>query len=253
MKAIILAAGKGQRLRPLTNDRPKCMVKYKDRPIIDYLFDLFGKCGINKISVITGYQSEKLIQHLDDKTPTFHLNKNFNTTNMVESLFCAESEMDEDIIISYSDIIYNEKVLTSLMASEASISVVIDKNWLKLWETRMDNPLDDVESMILNEDKTIKELGKKPEGLSQIQGQYIGLIKIKKDFLPKLKTFYKKLDRNVLYDKKTFENMYMTSFIQLIINKLNPVNAIMIDGGWLEIDTLDDLKAYESSSIDFLS
>ena len=107
MKAIILAAGQGTRLRPLTNDRPKCMVKFNDKPIINYIIETMHSVGISNIHIVTGYKSEILKAHLaNEKGITFHLNKEYDTTNMLYSLWCAKDELNDDVIISYSDIIY---------------------------------------------------------------------------------------------------------------------------------------------------
>ena len=106
----------------------------------------------------------------------------------------------------------------------------------------MSNPLSDAETLKLNENNEIIELGKKPNSYDEIEAQYIGLIKIKKEVLFKVKDFYYSLDKTAFYDGKDFENMYMTTFIQLIIEELMPVKAVRIDGGWVEIDSLSDLK-----------
>lgn len=88
----------------------------------------------------------------------------------------------------------------------------------------------------------ITELGKKPESYDDIQGQYIGLMKISKDYVNRVVNFYDSLDRSASYDGKDFSNMYMTSFIQLLIdNNVLPVKAVWIEGGWTEIDTPTDL------------
>ena len=98
----------------------------------------------------------------------------------------------------------------------------------------------------IQEDGKIIELGKKPKNYEEIQGQYIGLIKISKNIVKKVIKFYEKLPKDKMYDNKDFNNMYMTSFIQLIIDNLNDVYPVYIDGGWLEIDTIEDRNMYES-------
>lgn len=249
MKAIILAAGQGSRLRPLTDNKPKCMVEYNKKPIIDYILEIIEDCGINNIAIVGGYKQEVLQKHLKNKEIKFYTNEKFDKTNMVHTLFCAEDWIDQDIIISYADIIYKKEILQKLIESNADISVVVDKEWQKLWELRMENPLSDAETMKLDENNNIIELGKKPQSLIDIEGQYIGLIKISKNVIQKVKSFYQNLNKTALYDGKNFENMYMTSFIQLIIDKLMPVKAVFVNQGWIEIDNLQDLKVYESNKI----
>jgi choline kinase len=178
MKAIILAAGQGTRLRPLTNDRPKCMVEFRVKPIIDYIIETMIGANLTSISIVTGYLDNVLKKHLSKHNNiSFYHNENYQTTNMVHSLWRAKSEFDDDLIISYSDIIYSRDVLEKLINSSHDISVVIDKNWRELWSLRMDDPLQDAESLILDENENILEVGKKVDSYDKIQGKYIGLIK----------------------------------------------------------------------------
>jgi len=165
---------------------------------------------------------------------------------MVYTLFCAENEMNDDIIVSYSDIVYTENVLKKLTHSESDFAVIVDKGWERLWKARMGNPLDDAETMKVALDENIIELGKKPNSYSEIQGQYIGLLKISKNIIGRIAKFYHGLDRKAIYDGKDYENMYMTSFIQLVIDNLVPVKAVFINGGWVEIDSLGDLAIYDN-------
>ena len=238
MKAIILAAGKGTRLKPLTDNYPKCMVEFRGKQIIDYILEALRSKDINDISIVKGYKASILKKEGTKE----YFNDLYEKTNMVHSLFCSKNEWDDDIIISYSDIIFNAKHLELLINSESNISVIIDKDWRKLWEKRMDDPLLDAETLKLDENDNIIEIGKKPLDYSEINGQYIGLIKIKKNALLEINNLYDSLDKEACFDGQTFENMYMTSFLQIIIYRLMPIKAIEVRGGWVEIDTIEDLK-----------
>lgn len=218
------------------------MVKVNGKRIIDHILDIMAICKINDNVVISGYKSEVLEEHLKDRNVKFYKNDNFNCTNMVRSLFCAEQEMNDDIIISYSDIIYKSEVLNKLIISKADISCVVDHSWKQLWDQRMDDPLSDAETMKINGDNYIYELGNKAYSLEEIDSQYIGLLKFKKNILPKVTDFYHSLSRMSMFDERDLDKMYMTTFIQLIIDHLLPVKAVIINGGWLEIDCLQDLR-----------
>ena len=104
MKAIILAAGEGKRLRPLTNNTPKCLVNLFGKSLLQWQIETFRSCQIDDISVVTGYRSELI------NLPGLKIfqNKKFETTNMVESLFCASQELSEQTIVSYGDIIFEK-------------------------------------------------------------------------------------------------------------------------------------------------
>lgn len=249
MKAIILAAGRGSRLAPITDTIPKCMVEYNGRSLISTIIDVFNSAGISDISIVGGYKIDVLKVHLEGRGIRYYENKEYAKTNMVYSLFCAVPEMIDDVIISYSDIIYSKEVIRKLINESSPIAVVTDKGWIDLWKLRMDNPLDDAESLKLDSQINIIELGRKTTNYSDISGQYIGLIKIRKDAWRKVIDFYSSLDPKSLYDGKDLNNMFMTSFLQNIIEQVMPVKAVMIDGGWLEIDSLSDLKAYEQHNL----
>jgi len=248
MKLLILAAGRGSRLSPYTDDRPKCMVPYKEKPIIDHILDTaFQFPDISEIAIVGGYKKEILESHLKGKNIKFYTNKEFATSNMVHSLFAAESFLDDEIIISYSDIIYKKEILELLIHSKGALNVIVDSEWKNLWSKRMEDPLDDAETLKIA-NGIIIELGKKPKSYDDIEGQYIGLIKISRDTLIKLKKFYNSLNKNIYYDGQNYKNMYMTTLIQLAITHLVDVSPVFISGGWIEIDTVSDLALYKNEN-----
>ena len=89
MKAIILAAGEGSRLRPYTLDRPKCLVEVAGVSLIDRQISILQSCGIDEVVVIGGYRSEML----EGKGTRLKTNDRYAETNMVWTLFCAEEEL----------------------------------------------------------------------------------------------------------------------------------------------------------------
>lgn len=242
MKAILLGAGTGTRLRPLTERIPKCLVPLRGKPLLEHQLQTLTDCGINQVALVTGYKAGSLNAY---GLPTYH-NPKFETTNMVTSLFCAKAEFNSDILIAYTDIVYEPRILQALLQSKAPISVAIDEGWRDLWSLRMPNPLLDAETLKLNSQGDIVELGKKPGSYGDIQGQYMGLIKISRETLPHLVRFYESLSPFNSYDGKPKDQMFMTTLLQLVIEKLSPVKAVKVNHGWLEVDTLDDLQKYEA-------
>ena len=239
MKSIILAAGEGKRLRPLTNNIPKCMVEVYGKPLIKHQIDCLKRNGIKEINICLGYAYDKVALNGVNN----YYNYDYSETNMVYTLFCAESELsNEDIIISYGDIIYNDEVLDKIINNDSKIGVVSDKNWFEYWEARMKNPLEDAETFKVDRDGYIIELGKKAYNYNDIEGQYIGLFKIRSDIVATIKDFYHSLDKNILYDGNDFNNMYMTTFLYLVSKEVAPLSPIFINNGWVEIDQPSDLK-----------
>ena len=246
-KFILLGAGQGKRLRPLTEHIPKCLVKIFEKSIIEYQLGVVRRSAISDIVVITGYCGDQI----QIPNVRYYQNPFFATTNMVETLFCAEDEFDgkEDIVVAYGDIIYESSVLDKLLSSDADFSIIIDKNWQRYWESRFDNVLDDAQSLVI-ENGYISNIGQKATSLSQIQGQYIGLIKFSANATNIIKDFYhtsrknsKKI--NVLNPEIPFENSYMTDLLSGLIAKGHKLRPIEISNGWLELDTLTDMKTYQ--------
>ena len=240
MKVIILAAGQGTRLRPLTDHRPKCMVELLGQPLIKHQLDVLTKNDIKDIYVATGYLEDK-IDFLEVTGKFF--NPEYTKTNMVVSLFKALPIMKgDDLLITYGDIVYRQEVLQKVMQDDSEIGVVVDKQWKNYWQARMEDPLSDAETLKIDASGNIIELGKKASSYDEIEGQFIGMIKIRKDFVSKFISFYKSLDREKIYDGNNFDNMYMTSFLQQITDELTPLKPIYINNGWMEIDEPNDLK-----------
>jgi L-glutamine-phosphate cytidylyltransferase len=252
LKAIILAAGQGERLRPLTANIPKCMVDFFGKSILKRQIDIFQKLGIDDISVVTGYCDDKINV---DNIKKFK-NKNFMTTNMVESLFTAEEKLTDSVIVSYGDIIFESNIIQNLIDSRYDISVVVDKNWRDLWNVRFENPLDDAESLVLDKNELILELGQKVQNIDNVQGQFIGLMKFQNDGLIDIIKFYKKMKLianssiNPLNPNLPFEKSFMTDFLQGLIQDNQKLNAIIIKNGWLEIDSLNDYSLYQKMYLD---
>ena len=237
MRAIILAAGEGHRLRPLTNSIPKCMVKYRNKSILSYQISTMQSLGITDINIIAGYRSE-VIKDLGYNTI---VNSDYGKTNMVFSLFCAEKLLNQDLIISYGDILYGQNTLRKVLSDFGEISIAISTNWLELWKRRMDNPLSDAESLKIGVDGNIRELGNKTNSYENIEGQYMGLMKIKKKILPNIIRKYYDYKCKNLDDISSFNNMYMTTFLQNLINDGFKLSPVKITDEWLEVDQPNDL------------
>lgn len=247
MKAIILAAGEGKRLRPLTIENPKCLVKLFGKSILERQLKTFRDCGIKNICVVKGYKKEKI----DFPNLKYYFNQKFDSTNMLETLFCAKNEFDETIIISYGDIIYQKNVLKKLIESKNNFSIIVDKDWEKYWQIRFKNPLDDAESLKIDESGNISDIGQKSKKIEDIEGQFIGLIKIQGEGLKAMKTFYEKskkialkTGKNPLNSNLPFEKSFMTDFLQGLIKENQKLKPIFINNGWLELDFIEDYKIY---------
>lgn len=247
MKAIILAAGEGKRVKQLTKENPKCMIKLFGKTLLEHQIEIFRKNKVTDIVIVTGYKSESI--NVSDVK--IYRNDRYDSTNMVETLFCAKKELDSDVIVSYGDILFEDKTLKKLLESKNDISVVIDKKWEDYWKIRFENPLEDAETLILDSHGNIQEIGQKPNSVNEIQGQYIGLMMFKGNGLEAMKKFYEssrieseKNNINPLNNKLEFQQSFMTDFLQGMIKHGHVIRAIFIENGWLELDTFKDFQIY---------
>lgn len=243
-RAVILAAGFGSRLMPLTSDRPKGMVALAGMPLLARQIEVLRAGGVSEINLVGGYQMERLAPL---GCPVI-ANPAYDTTNMVESLMCARALFDgrEDLLMCYGDIIFEPRVLQAALQGTGDVIVAADRQWRTLWSARMEDYASDVETFRLRDDGAVAELGKRPRRLEEVQAQYIGLVRFPASQHARLLAFYDGLDRNAQYDGQPFAKMYMTSFIQQLIDAGWNVRPALIDNGWLEVDTLDDLRRYHA-------
>ncbi|MDR1255188.1 MAG: phosphocholine cytidylyltransferase family protein [Puniceicoccales bacterium] len=239
---FILCAGEGQRLRPLTENQPKCLVPYRNKPLLQYQLEIFKALQLNDITLIGGYRHEVL-----PSTYAKIVNARYAETNMLYSLFCAENRMDtsRDMIIVYGDIIYHTSVLKTLLEARDPIAIVTDIEWEHYWKNRMEDPLQDAETFRWDpHTRRIFKLGEKPQSKSDIQGQYIGLFKISASYVTTFKTFY----HHFCQSHANAEKAYITDFLQYLIDQQQPAFGIPIHNRWAEFDTLQDLQV----KVDFL-
>lgn len=246
MIAIILAAGEGKRLRPLTSDKPKSMVEVWGQSFLERQLSQLKKAGVENIAIVTGYCKEQ-IEALGITTV---FNEQYDTTNMVFSLAQAKSLIkgQDKVLILYGDIAYKDSHLQSLIDSckNTPCTVLGNLDWLSLWSSRLEDPLSDAETFIYDDKFMMKDIGKRPENLEQVQAQYMGMIKMDASYLELSLTEYLNRDHT-----SAMKNMYMTDFIQEAIDK-GDVSVELVSGGWIEMDTIEDYKLYaERTPSDF--
>jgi choline kinase len=242
MRVIILAAGQGTRLAPHTNQRPKCLVELAGETMLSRQMSVLAAAGLEDIVLVGGYRADQLAG-LGGKVV---VNRDFTTTNMVHSLFCADGVMDgsDDILIAYSDIVYEKRVLDTLLADPAGVGVAVNTDWRALWQARMDDPLADAESLRLGPDGRLLEIGQKATSYDRIEGQYMGLIKVSAQWAAKLCGVYDDMAALSRYAGPAHGNMYMTDFLQRLCDRDWPVYGVTNHGGWLEVDSVEDLDVY---------
>ncbi|HJN22776.1 MAG TPA: phosphocholine cytidylyltransferase family protein [Rhodospirillales bacterium] len=240
MRAIILAAGRGTRLHPHTENTPKCLTELGGMTLIGRQVATLRSGGVDDIVIAAGYKAEML----ELPGTRMVLNPNWEFTNMVETLFCAEAEFGEEVIVSYGDIVYEPRVLAALLTSRYEISVAVDENWRAYWEHRFEDPSNDAESLRLNEEGRITDIGNPVSDISEIEAQYMGLMRFKGGGVRALKEARNNFSpfHRPWMENRPPEQAYMTDLLMEMVLMGFPVHAVPVEGGWLEIDTVKDYE-----------
>ena len=246
---IIIAAGLGSRLEHYTKEKPKCMLYFGGETLLGRQINAFKENGINKISVIRGYKKE----NINYPDLTYYENPEYEHNNSLNSLFYAEDALSGQVIISYSDILFEKEVVERLMKSEHDISIVVDIDWRGYYVNRKEHPIDEAENVIFDANNNVVEIGKILTNKHDVHGEFIGMMK----FSPRGSEIFKKhfhRSKELFWDKpfqrtKIFQKAYITDMIQEMSDLGVPIHCVIIERGWKEIDTEEDyknaLKAFE--------
>jgi choline kinase len=248
MRLVVLAAGQGSRLLPLTADRPKPLVSFLGRPILDWTLVAARENGLTDITVVGGYKSEGL-----DSFPVHLLrNPDYASTSMVGTMMAAEQWFSDGFVASYGDIVYRPELLRALLASPAEISVVVDLDWRPYWERRFGDPLLNAESLRMTADGTIRSIGQTVNRIEDVQAQFVGLVAFRGRGVKALKRAWVRATTDAAYRRPILG--YRTSMAKLgltdVLDELAvagdiAVKAVAVHGGWVDIDTPEDLVAGE--------
>ena len=234
MNLIILASGKGSRLKRFTKNNPKCLLKIKGKTIIERILESSNL--FKKTIIVTGYKSSILKKRYNE----FLIVKNdeFNKSNMVHSLFKTIKYSKSDVVISYADILYDPFILQTL-SREKSTCIPLNKNWKHHWMQRMSSKqiYKDAENVIVKKNMIVEIGTKINKKLPNYQ--FMGILKIKKKDYLKMYKFYKSL-RDIKID--------MTNFLNLFIkHRKKGIKMIKINKYWYEIDNQKDYKVAKNS------
>lgn len=243
MKAIILAAGRGSRLDKYTKDLPKGMLSLFGKTLIERQIGTYRRNGITDISIVTGYKSEKI----NYEGVKYYHNKEWEDTNMLVSLMCASDEFNDDVIVSYSDIVFDDKVLQGMMNSNSDYAVGVDKDWRPYWEFRYGTVFFDLEELKINDKNEILSLGRETKDPNDCDARYIGILKFSinginniREILEKVLTEFK--DKPWQVSGKTGRKAYMTDLLQELLDRKCVLSAVIFERGWYEFDTNEDYE-----------
>jgi choline kinase len=235
-RALLLAAGRGSRLAPLTDDRPKCLVPLLGRPLLEYQIAALRRAGITDIAIVGGYRHECL----EPFVATRFLNPRWAQSNMVVSLACAAEWLAAgDSLVCYTDIVYAADAVGTLARNPGDIAITYDPNWLQLWSARFSEPLQDAESFAVDEAGRLIGIGRKNASLHDIHGQYMGLVKLTRAGWRTITDYLRTLT------PETVDRLDVTALLARLLDNGVRVDTVPAPWPWVEVDNAADLALYE--------
>jgi L-glutamine-phosphate cytidylyltransferase len=256
-KAIIVAAGRGRRLRENTNDIPKCMVEVGGRPILHWQLRAFAAAGIDDIVIVRGYLGDRI-----DPGPTpvrFVDNPEWEHNNILTSLMFAAHELDGGFYFSYCDIVYAPMAvgrLASAAHDPAAASLIIDRRWADAYQGRTLHPVSEAELTAVDHaggQPRVLQVGKGAVPAEQAVGEFIGLAHFSAAGAKSLADVWSQALRTGGPDApfgraKTLRQAYLTDALNAMVASGERLAPVFIDGEWREIDTPQDLAAAERAT-----
>ena len=235
MKAVILAAGMGNRLGKYTKDNTKAMVELNGKKLIEYTLDSLEKYNVKDVVIVVGYKKENLMSYIGDTYNSIHIkyveNNIYDKTNNIYSLYLAKDELNDDIILLESDIIFDDKAIEKLINSKEKDIVLVDKyeKWMDGTVTTLDEKnyvCDFVDKNEFNWDDIYKYY--KTVNIYKLSREFL-----QNKYMPFLEAHIKSEGVNSYYEQ-----------VLKVITRLSSVKlkAINISGlKWYEIDDIQDL------------
>jgi choline kinase len=233
MKAIILCAGKGGRLRPLALDRPKCLLKFGEKTILECCLESLYASGIQDVVLVTGYKKElveDLIMAKRYRGVAFVDNENFGRTNTAYSLHIALKAMDSDFILINGDVLFDREILVDLINHPDQNCIAVDR----------DISLDSEEIKVIARDGRVKKISKEADPAESL-GEAIGLYKISCGLIPDLIRIYDELER-----RGEIHHFFEKGFEKICDEDGGDGRSFGISftnrRPWVEIDTIEDFQ-----------
>lgn len=235
VRALILAAGRGSRLRPLTDDRPKCLVRLGGRALLDWQLASLRAAGITRIAVVAGWRAERV------RRPGLvrFVNRSWRRTAMVASLLAARRWLaSEPCVVAYGDVVCHPAVIRRLAAASGDVAIAYDTAFRSLWRARFVRPEDDAESLRIGGGRVLA-IGERVADVAACDGQFMGLVRLTPRGFASVARFVSRRSPAAVAALQT------TGLLGALVARGIEVAAVPVRGRWCEVDTVDDLALYE--------
>jgi L-glutamine-phosphate cytidylyltransferase len=245
MRPVLIGAGRGSRLEHRTDELPKTLVPVMGRPMLEWILDALAEAGFARKDVVfvCGYRSDIL----KARYPEFSYvdNHDWENNNILASLMCAREHLAAGFVASYTDIVYRGKAVQDAVAAPHDKVLVCDTEWRRRYVRRTRHPEHDAEKMRA-EGSRVVEVSRTiaPEEAS---GEFIGVAKLSADGARELCEAFDvaRMSEKTLGDRP-FEKAYLIHLFQWMIERGAMFHRVDTPGGYMEIDTLEDLELAQS-------
>lgn len=232
MKAVILAAGVGSRLRPITNTMPKCLVQVCNKSILAYQIESYKYADIEEIIIVTGYLNEEINLFVNTNYPDLNItiveNLKFESTNNMYSLYLLKDIVKEEFILSNADVIFSKDMVYHLINRGDTNAICVD--FTSFSEESM---------KLIVEENRIKKIAKNLEQ-SYSYGNSIDLYKFSKEARDLL---FEEI--SLIIEEKEDEKSWTEVAIDLILDRIKFSPLHIENRFWYEIDNIEDLQNAE--------
>jgi choline kinase len=239
-RAIFIAAGRGRRLMPLTEDVPKCYAEIRGRRILDWSVAALRSAGLDDIVFVGGYRLERV--RADYPAFRFCENTAWESNNILASLFCAEHEMADGFVSSYADILYTPAAVQRLVASPGDIALLVDTEWRRRYAPRTEHPETDGEKVRLRDGRVV-EINRAILP-AEAPAEFTGVAKFTRAGARLLCEHYHRARQGhhgrPYRGAPSFETAYLIHLLQDMLEAGVAMRAVETHGGYFEIDTTQD-------------
>jgi choline kinase len=241
MKAILIAAGRGRRLMPLTEGAPKCYAEIGGRRILDWCLDALTSAGLDPVVFVGGYR----IEHVQQDYPhlQFRHNADWEHNNILASLLHAEGDMADGFVSSYSDILYTPDAVQRLVVSPADIALLVDTEWRRRYAPRTEHPESDGEKVRLEGDRVVEI--RRTIAPAEAPAEFTGVAKFSPAGARALVEHYHRAQRDhraAPVGGLPFAKWYMIDLLQAMVEAGVDMRAVPTPGHYFEIDTTQDYE-----------
>jgi choline kinase len=232
MRAVILAAGVASRLRPLTNNTPKCLLKVGSENILELAIENLVENKIFDIVIVTGYLENQIRDFINIRFPelniTFYYNEFYESTNNIYSLWLARNSFhSDDMLLMDSDIVFDKRIIAKLCNSGYKSCLALKRH----------DVLDEEIKVRTDNNGRVLEISKEVDP-SEAAGESVGIELFNKDLVREL---FSIIDRKVNVEKNV--NQFYEAAFQELINNNHDIYVVDISEYFCtEIDTIEDLK-----------